>query len=189
MHLTALRALGGGSYPVGLKVISEGSEEQGLDELEQFVPDNAAMLRADTILICDTGNFAVGSPNADDNSSWSLQHRGHGQDPEHADALGHVRRPGSGRTDRPDHDPRQPCTTIEATSPSGASKTSRSGRVSSTTKPSSARTPTCATASSWLATGRSPTCSGRGLPSPCSASTVRVSLGRQAWSRRRRLPR
>ena len=37
MHLTALRALGGGDYPVGLKLISEGSEEQGLDELEEFV--------------------------------------------------------------------------------------------------------------------------------------------------------
>jgi len=62
MHLTALRALGGGSYPLTVKVISEGSEEQGLDELEEFVPDNAAMLKADTILICDTGNFAVGQP-------------------------------------------------------------------------------------------------------------------------------
>src|SRR5688572_1671593 len=47
MHLTALRALGAGGYPVTIKVISEGSEEQGLDELEQFVPENAAMLKAD----------------------------------------------------------------------------------------------------------------------------------------------
>jgi len=62
MHLTALRALGAGRYPVTIKVISEGSEEQGLDELEEFVPENAAMLKADTILICDTGNFAVGVP-------------------------------------------------------------------------------------------------------------------------------
>jgi acetylornithine deacetylase/succinyl-diaminopimelate desuccinylase-like protein len=62
MHLTALRALGSGSYPLSLKVISEGSEEQGLDELEEFVPGNASMLKADTILICDTGNFAVGQP-------------------------------------------------------------------------------------------------------------------------------
>ncbi|HWC29614.1 MAG TPA: dipeptidase, partial [Dehalococcoidia bacterium] len=62
MHLTALRALGGGNYPVSLKMISEGSEEQGLDELEEFVPSNPGLLRADTILICDTGNFAVGQP-------------------------------------------------------------------------------------------------------------------------------
>jgi acetylornithine deacetylase/succinyl-diaminopimelate desuccinylase-like protein len=62
MHLTALRALGGGDYPVSLKVISEGSEEQGLGELEDFVPENPELLRADTILVCDTGNFAVGQP-------------------------------------------------------------------------------------------------------------------------------
>jgi acetylornithine deacetylase/succinyl-diaminopimelate desuccinylase-like protein len=62
MHLTALRALGGENYPVGVKVISEGSEEQGLNELEEFVPSNPDLLRADTILICDTGNFAVGQP-------------------------------------------------------------------------------------------------------------------------------
>jgi acetylornithine deacetylase/succinyl-diaminopimelate desuccinylase-like protein len=62
MQLTALRALGGGNYPVGLKIISEGSEEQGLDELEEFVPSNAELLNSDAILICDTGNFAVGQP-------------------------------------------------------------------------------------------------------------------------------
>ncbi|MGE3985071.1 MAG: dipeptidase [Dehalococcoidia bacterium] len=62
MQLTALRALGGGNYPVGLKIISEGSEEQGLDELEEFVPSNAALLTSDAILVCDTGNFAVGQP-------------------------------------------------------------------------------------------------------------------------------
>jgi acetylornithine deacetylase/succinyl-diaminopimelate desuccinylase-like protein len=62
MQLTALRALGGGDYPVGLKFISEGSEEQGLDELEEFVPNNPDLLRADVILVCDTGNFAVGQP-------------------------------------------------------------------------------------------------------------------------------
>jgi acetylornithine deacetylase/succinyl-diaminopimelate desuccinylase-like protein len=62
MQLTALRALGAGGYPLNLKVISEGSEEQGLDELEEFVPENADLLRADSILVCDTGNFAVGQP-------------------------------------------------------------------------------------------------------------------------------
>jgi cysteinylglycine-S-conjugate dipeptidase len=62
MQLTALRALGGDDYPVGLKFISEGSEEQGLDELEEFVPHNADLLKADAILVCDTGNFAVGQP-------------------------------------------------------------------------------------------------------------------------------
>jgi len=64
MHLTALRALNdvNGGFPCGIKLICEGSEEQGTGGLEEFVPDNVELLRADTILVCDTGNFAVGVP-------------------------------------------------------------------------------------------------------------------------------
>ncbi len=64
MHLTALRALKqvAGTFPCGIKLISEGSEEQGTGGLEAFVPENAELLKADTILVCDTGNFAVGVP-------------------------------------------------------------------------------------------------------------------------------
>ena len=64
MHLTALRALKqlGEDFPCGVKVICEGSEEQGTGGLEAFVPDNADLLRADAILVVDTGNFAVGIP-------------------------------------------------------------------------------------------------------------------------------
>jgi acetylornithine deacetylase/succinyl-diaminopimelate desuccinylase-like protein len=61
MHLTALRALGQ-DVPVNLKLVVEGSEEQGTGGLEAFVVDNAELLRADTILVCDTGNAAVGQP-------------------------------------------------------------------------------------------------------------------------------
>ncbi|MGO4257999.1 dipeptidase [Marmoricola sp. RAF53] len=61
MHLTALRALGG-DVPVNLKLVVEGSEEQGTGGLEDFVPKNADLLRADVILVCDTGNAAVGRP-------------------------------------------------------------------------------------------------------------------------------
>ena len=61
MHLTALRALGS-DVPVGLKLIVEGSEEQGTGGLEEFVPTQTDLLRADTILVCDTGNAAVGKP-------------------------------------------------------------------------------------------------------------------------------
>jgi cysteinylglycine-S-conjugate dipeptidase len=61
MHLTALRALGD-DVPVNLKLIVEGSEEQGTGGLEQFVPSHADQLRADAILVCDTGNAAVGVP-------------------------------------------------------------------------------------------------------------------------------
>src|SRR6478672_1643388 len=63
MHLAALRALGD-EVPVNLKLVVEGSEEQGTGGLEAFVPDHADVLRADTILVCDTGNAAVGVPAA-----------------------------------------------------------------------------------------------------------------------------
>jgi cysteinylglycine-S-conjugate dipeptidase len=64
MHLTALRALKEtrGGFPCTVKLICEGSEEQGTGGLEAFVPPNADLLRADTILVVDTGNFAVGVP-------------------------------------------------------------------------------------------------------------------------------
>jgi acetylornithine deacetylase/succinyl-diaminopimelate desuccinylase-like protein len=61
MHLTALRALGE-EVPVNLKLIVEGPEEQGTGGLEDFVPKNADLLRADAILVCDTGNAEVGEP-------------------------------------------------------------------------------------------------------------------------------
>ncbi|WP_035804862.1 dipeptidase [Kitasatospora mediocidica] len=63
MHLTALRALGD-DIPVGLKLVVEGSEEQGTGGLEAYVPEHADELRADVLLICDTGNAAVGVPTA-----------------------------------------------------------------------------------------------------------------------------
>ncbi len=63
MHLAALRALGE-DLAVNLKLVVEGSEEQGTGGLEDFVPDHADLLRADMILVCDTGNAAVGIPAA-----------------------------------------------------------------------------------------------------------------------------
>jgi acetylornithine deacetylase/succinyl-diaminopimelate desuccinylase-like protein len=61
MHLAALRALGD-DVPVHLRLVVEGSEEQGTGGLEDFVPRNADLLRADAVLVCDTGNAAVGVP-------------------------------------------------------------------------------------------------------------------------------
>ncbi|MFF2657052.1 dipeptidase [Kitasatospora sp. NPDC058032] len=63
MHLTALRALGE-DLPVGLKLVVEGSEEQGTGGLEAYVPPHAGELHADALLVCDTGNAAVGVPTA-----------------------------------------------------------------------------------------------------------------------------
>jgi acetylornithine deacetylase/succinyl-diaminopimelate desuccinylase-like protein len=61
VHLTALRALQG-DIPVGIKLIAEGSEEQGTGGLEKFVPAHADLLQADAILVADAGNFALGVP-------------------------------------------------------------------------------------------------------------------------------
>ena len=48
--------------PCGIKVVCEGSEEVGTGGLEAFVTAQPDVLRADTILIADAGNFAVGIP-------------------------------------------------------------------------------------------------------------------------------
>ncbi|MDJ0342910.1 dipeptidase [Streptomyces sp. H10-C2] len=63
MHLTALRALRehGGS-PVHIKVIVEGSEEQGTGGLERYVEAHPELLTSDAIVIGDAGNFRVGLP-------------------------------------------------------------------------------------------------------------------------------
>jgi acetylornithine deacetylase/succinyl-diaminopimelate desuccinylase-like protein len=63
MHLTALRALREhGGVPVSVKVIAEGSEEQGTGGLQQYAEAHPELLAADTIVIGDTGNFRVGLP-------------------------------------------------------------------------------------------------------------------------------
>ncbi|MET0853000.1 MAG: M20/M25/M40 family metallo-hydrolase [Microterricola sp.] len=62
-QLLALRALDG-DVPVNLKIVVEGSEEQGTGGLEAFVAGHPETLRADAILVCDTGNAAVGRPAA-----------------------------------------------------------------------------------------------------------------------------
>ncbi|MEU2246763.1 dipeptidase [Streptomyces sp. NPDC019224] len=59
MHLTALRALGD-DIPVGLRFVAEGSEEQGTGGLEAYVAEHPEEFTADALLICDTGNAAVG---------------------------------------------------------------------------------------------------------------------------------
>ncbi|MEU5331651.1 dipeptidase [Streptomyces parvus] len=63
MHLLALRALkADGGVPVSVKVIAEGSEEQGTGGLERYAEAHPELLRADTIVIGDTGNFRAGLP-------------------------------------------------------------------------------------------------------------------------------
>ncbi|MFJ5678212.1 dipeptidase [Streptomyces sp. NPDC093097] len=63
MHLTALRALKEhGGVPVNVKVIVEGSEEQGTGGLERYAEAHPELLTADAIVIGDAGNFRAGLP-------------------------------------------------------------------------------------------------------------------------------
>ncbi|WP_066951488.1 dipeptidase [Streptomyces lushanensis] len=63
MHLLALRALkANGGVPVNVKVIVEGSEEQGTGGLEQYAEAHPELLSADAVVIGDAGNFRLGVP-------------------------------------------------------------------------------------------------------------------------------
>ncbi|WP_439947571.1 dipeptidase [Streptomyces sp. BBFR109] len=63
MHLLALRALkADGGIPVAVKIIVEGSEEQGTGGLQRYAEQHPELLAADTIVIGDAGNFRVGLP-------------------------------------------------------------------------------------------------------------------------------
>lgn len=63
MHLLALRALKATSgVPVTIKMIVEGSEEQGTGGLERYAEAHPELLTADTIIIGDSGNFQAGLP-------------------------------------------------------------------------------------------------------------------------------
>jgi acetylornithine deacetylase/succinyl-diaminopimelate desuccinylase-like protein len=63
MHITALRALReDGGVPVTVKIVVEGSEEQGTGGLERYAEAHPELLAADTIVIGDTGNFRLGLP-------------------------------------------------------------------------------------------------------------------------------
>ncbi|WP_432032181.1 dipeptidase [Streptomyces antibioticus] len=63
MHLLALRALkANGGVPVHVKVIVEGSEEQGTGGLERYAEAHPDLLAADAVVIGDAGNFRVGLP-------------------------------------------------------------------------------------------------------------------------------
>ncbi|MEE1927262.1 dipeptidase [Streptomyces sp. TRM 70351] len=63
MHLLALRALRAhGGVPVTVKVIVEGSEEQGTGGLERYAEAHPELLAADAVVIGDSGNFRAGLP-------------------------------------------------------------------------------------------------------------------------------
>lgn len=51
-----------GSFPVNLKLIIEGEEETGSKNLEDFVNGHLDLLKADVVVISDTGMLAPGQP-------------------------------------------------------------------------------------------------------------------------------
>ncbi|MBF6271589.1 dipeptidase [Nocardia farcinica] len=60
--LTALRTFGAGSFPVGITVVCEGSEETAAGGLEALVKEQPELFSADAILILDVGNVKAGVP-------------------------------------------------------------------------------------------------------------------------------
>jgi len=51
-----------GKLPVNIKLVIEGEEECGSNNLEDFIKENSEMLKCDTVLISDTEWFADGLP-------------------------------------------------------------------------------------------------------------------------------
>ena len=80
---------------MNVKIVGEGQEEQGTGGLEDFTRENPELLRADAILVCDTGNVMVGMPTLTTSDEWRVwvTVRTLGRVP----CLGHVRRRGAGR--------------------------------------------------------------------------------------------
>ncbi|HIT74797.1 MAG TPA: M20/M25/M40 family metallo-hydrolase, partial [Candidatus Avipropionibacterium avicola] len=61
VHLAALRAFDG-KPPVGVTLFVEGEEEIGSPSIEAFLDAHAEDLAADVFVICDSGNWEVGTP-------------------------------------------------------------------------------------------------------------------------------
>ncbi|MBX7114150.1 MAG: M20/M25/M40 family metallo-hydrolase [Myxococcaceae bacterium] len=64
VHTSAVDAWlkGTGSLPVNLKIVVEGEEEIGSGHLTEFLKTHKALLKADGIILTDTGNFETGVP-------------------------------------------------------------------------------------------------------------------------------
>jgi acetylornithine deacetylase/succinyl-diaminopimelate desuccinylase-like protein len=64
IHLSALDALrqAGGKLPINVKVLIEGEEEVGSESLWSYVQENKAKLKADALIVSDTGMLARGVP-------------------------------------------------------------------------------------------------------------------------------
>lgn len=63
IHLAAFRALGNvlDSFGLGVTFLIEGEEEAGSPTLHTLLEDHADLLRADVIVVADSGNWKVGA--------------------------------------------------------------------------------------------------------------------------------
>ena len=101
-HIAALRALTeavGDDFDLGVVLFFEGEEEAGSRSFAQFLSDNADALRADVIVVADSGNWDAQHARAD--GVAARQHALHAARA-HARprvALRHVRRSGARRDD------------------------------------------------------------------------------------------
>ncbi len=105
MHLTALRALrqaNGGGFPCGVKLICEGSEEQGTGGLEEFVPPNADLLQRGHDPRRRHRQLRGRRAHADDHAARDDERRRQAHRARQRDALRHVRRAGARCPARPD---------------------------------------------------------------------------------------
>ena len=64
VHTAAIDAWlkGAGSMPLNIKVVFDGEEEIGSEHLGAFLKKHAAKIKADAIVLTDTGNFETGLP-------------------------------------------------------------------------------------------------------------------------------
>ncbi len=64
MHLAVLRAFAalGDGPPVGVTVLIEGEEESGSEHLMEFLERYGSLLKADVVVLADSGNWRIGEP-------------------------------------------------------------------------------------------------------------------------------
>ena len=183
MHLTALRALGD-DVPVTIKIVGEGSEEQGTGGLEAFVPLHPELLTRRRHPGLRRGQLRGRRAEPHHQPARPGQRLGDRSNAVQSDALGDVRRRRPGRpgcADRHAGHPARRAREHHRQRTRGAADLAR-GRVPARAVPQGRERPRRRGPARGA---RSRTWCGRGRPPPCSASTARRSSGRRPRSSRR----